>query len=156
MFLTAPDSFYCLWDAFRAQLPLANVLDPIAASSMMRALVDIWRHEGWLPDCRMSLCKGFTQGGSNADNVLVDAYLKNISFNYADAYQAILTDAQNQPNLWSVQGRGGLDSWHSLGYIPTDDFDPKGSSGGPFTRSISRETANDFLGDPCSQLTRNG
>ena len=35
-----------------------------------------------------------------------------------------------------MEGRGGLASWKSLGYIPTDDFDPLGV--GPFTRSISR------------------
>jgi len=64
----------------------------------------------------MSLCKGFTQGGSNADVVLVDAYLKNITgVNWDDAYNAIMTDALVEPNLWSVQGRGGLDSWNRLG-----------------------------------------
>ena len=83
---------------------------------MVRSLIDTWRHEGYLPDCRMSLCKGFTQGGSNADIVLVDAYLKNITgVNWDDAYDAIKTDALVEPNLWSVQGRGGLDSWNRLG-----------------------------------------
>ena len=38
--------------------------------------------------------------------------------------------------VWGVEGRGGLESWKSLGYIPTDDFDTLGV--GPFTRSISR------------------
>jgi putative alpha-1,2-mannosidase len=48
---------------------------------------------------------------------------------------------------WSVEGRGGLTSWKNLGYIPTDDFDPLGAGGGPFTRSISRTVEyayNDF------------
>lgn len=40
--------------------------------------------------------------------------------------------------MWSVEGRGGLTSWMNLGYIPTDDFDPYGGGGGPYTRSISR------------------
>lgn len=47
--------------------------------------------------------------------------------------------------MWSVEGRGGLASWSSLGYIPADDFDPYGV--GPFTRSISRTVEyayNDF------------
>lgn len=35
-----------------------------------------------------------------------------------------------------MEGRGGLQSWKSLGYIPTDDYDPDGS--GPRTRSVSR------------------
>jgi putative alpha-1,2-mannosidase len=56
------------------------------------------RTVGYLPDCRMSLCKGFTQGGSNADIVLVDAFLKNITegVNWATAYQAVLKDAESK------------------------------------------------------------
>ena len=86
----------------------------------------------------MSLCKGFTQGGSNADNLLADSYLKNISVgvDWATAFQAVVQDAEVEPPVWSVQGRGGLTSWKTLDYIPTDDFDPYGV--GPFTRSISR------------------
>jgi len=39
---------------------------------------------------RMSFCKGFTQGGSNADNVLTDAYLKGINpVSWSEAFQAI-------------------------------------------------------------------
>ena len=105
---------------------------------MVRSLIDIYRHEGKLPDCRMSLCKGFTQGGSNADIVLADSYLKNISegVDWATAYEAVLSDAEDEPPNWDVEGRGGLTSWKTLHYIPTDDFDPFGS--GTHTRSISR------------------
>ena len=27
---------------------------------MVRSLIDTQRHLGWLPDCRMSLCKGLS------------------------------------------------------------------------------------------------
>lgn len=37
---------------------------------------------------------------------------------------------------WCCQGRGGLDSWKALHYIPVEDFDYKGF--GTATRSISR------------------
>jgi len=44
----------------------------------------------------MSLCKGFTQGGSNADIVLVDSYLKNITENvdWDTGYEAVVSDAE--------------------------------------------------------------
>ena len=44
----------------------------------------------------MSLCKGYTQGGSNADIVLADAYLKNISIgvDWATGYEAVVSDAE--------------------------------------------------------------
>ncbi|KAF7588324.1 hypothetical protein BBP40_005890 [Aspergillus hancockii] len=113
---------------------------------MIRSLVDIYRHEGYLPDCRMSLCKGHTQGGSNADVLIADAFLKNVSdIDWDTAYEAIVKDAEVEPANWDVEGRGGLRSWKELGYIPTDDYDPDGS--GLHTRSISRTVEyayNDF------------
>ncbi|EMC97554.1 glycoside hydrolase family 92 protein [Baudoinia panamericana UAMH 10762] len=134
------DSFYCIWDSFRSIHSLITIVDPISQVRMMRSLIDIYRHEGWLPDCRMSLCKGFTQGGSNADVLLADTYLKintiSDGINWTTAYEAVRADAEDEPQNWSVQGRGGLTSWKNLHYIPTDDYDPYGV--GPFTRSISR------------------
>ncbi|KAF2096351.1 alpha-1,2-mannosidase [Rhizodiscina lignyota] len=132
------DSYYCIWDSFRSIHQLITLLDPESQTRMVRSLIDIYRHEGKLPDCRMSLCKGFTQGGSNADIVLADSYLKNITegVDWATGYKAVISDAEDEPPNWSVEGRGGLTSWKNLHYIPTDDYDPFGA--GPFTRSISR------------------
>lgn len=104
---------------------------------MVRSLVDIYKHEGWLPDCRMSLCKGWTQGGSNADVVLADAYVKNLTgIDWDLAYDALVNDAENEPLEWSMQGRGGLQSWKNVNYIPYLDFDYLGF--GTNSRSISR------------------
>lgn len=131
------DSFYCLWDEFRAQLPLLTVIDPQTQSKLVRSLLDTFKHEGWLPDCRMSLCKGWTQGGSNADVVLTDAYVKNLTgIDWELAYNAMVNDAENEPLEWSYEGRGGLQSWKKLNYIPYLDFDYLGF--GTNSRSISR------------------
>ncbi|KAK4033816.1 glycoside hydrolase [Parachaetomium inaequale] len=141
------DSFYCIWDQFRSQLPLLTITDPGAVTDMVRSLIDTYRHSGWLPDCRMSLNKGYTQGGSNADVVLADAYVKGLQggINWDDGYAAVVKDAEVEPYDWCCEGRGGLDSWKSLGYIPVEDFDYKGF--GTMTRSISRTLEyayNDF------------
>lgn len=135
-----------MWDSFRVQHPLLTVIDPVAQTQMVNSLLDIYKHEGWLPDCRMSLCKGWTQGGSNADTVLVDAYVKNLtSIDWKLALEAITKDAEEEPLEWSYQGRGGLTSWKNLNYIPYLDFDPIGF--GTNSRSISRTleySYNDF------------
>lgn len=103
-------------------------------------------HEGWLPDCRMSLCKGWTQGGSNADVLFADAYVKNLTgIDWDLAYKAMVNDAENEPLEWSYEGRGGLLSWKRLNYIPYLDFDYLGF--GTNSRSISRTleySYNDF------------
>ena len=142
------DSFYCLWDSFRSQLPFLTILDPTSYAQMVRSLIDTYANEGWLPDCRMSLCKGFTQGGSNADNILADAHIKGITdgIDWSKGYEAVVKDAEVEPFDWSNEGRGGLDSWKALGYIPTQDFDYKGF--GTLTRSVSRTleySYNDFV-----------
>ncbi|KAF1940855.1 hypothetical protein EJ02DRAFT_378895 [Clathrospora elynae] len=140
------DSFYCIWDMWRVQLPFLTVLDPLMMSKMVRSLLDTYKHRGWLPDCMMSTCRGWTQGGSDADNVLVDAYVKNLTgIDWNLAYEAIVNDAENEPLEWSFQGRGGLTSWKKLNYIPYLDFDPVGF--GTNSRSISRTLEyayNDF------------
>ncbi|KAL0934310.1 alpha-1,2-mannosidase-like protein [Colletotrichum truncatum] len=132
------DSFYCIWDSFRAQHPLLTIVDPEAQTQMVRALLDIYRFVGKLPDCRMSFCKGFTQGGSNADIVIADAYLKNISngVDWKTAYEAVVSDAEVAPQHFGVEGRGNLESWFGLGYIAKDHIDS--ISSGPNSRSISR------------------
>ena len=128
---------YSIWDAFRSQLPFLTVIDPTSISEMLRSLLDTYTHLGWLPDCRMSLCKGFTQGGSNADNLLSDAYVKNVSgIDWSLAWSAVVNDAEHEPLDWSNEGRGGLMSWKLYNYIPYLDYDYIGF--GTNSRSISR------------------
>ncbi len=44
----------------------------------------------------MSFCKGYTQGGSNADIVIGDAFIKNITdgIDWETAYEAVVSDAE--------------------------------------------------------------
>ncbi|KAI1765657.1 glycoside hydrolase family 92 protein [Hypoxylon sp. FL1150] len=140
------DSYYCIWDSFRVQHPLLTILDPSAQVEMVNSLLDIYQHEGWLPDCHMSLSNGWTQDGSNADVVIADAYVKNLTgIDWQLALEAVIQDAEVEPLEWAFHGRGGLKSWKDLSYIPYLDFDPAGF--GTNSRSISRTLEyayNDF------------
>jgi putative alpha-1,2-mannosidase len=141
------DSFYCIWDSFRSQHPFLTLVDPVEQSRMVRALIDIYVHEGKLPDCRMSLCRGLTQGGSNADVVLADAMIKNLGggIDWDLAYEAVVSDAEDELSMWDYSGRGGLESWKTLAFIPIHDNDTEGY--GLKTRSVSRTVEfayNDF------------
>ncbi|KAB8244312.1 glycosyl hydrolase family 92-domain-containing protein [Aspergillus flavus] len=97
---------------------------------------------------------GYTQGGSNADVVLADAYLKGISdgIDWQAGYSAVQKDAEEEPYDWSNEGRGGLDSWKSLNYIPVEDFDYKGF--GTMTRSISRTLEYSYDDFTIAQMAR--
>jgi predicted alpha-1,2-mannosidase len=141
------DDFFTLWDLFRCSTPLWQVLQPKPYEEIIRSLIDIWRHEGFLPDARSSEFTGRTQGGSNAENVLADAYVKGVrgQVNWEDAYEAMKTDAEVvppnnngpiAPDSSTKEGRGALPDWLSLGYIT-----PR------FSRAVSRAVeyaGNDF------------
>ncbi|KAF8176245.1 alpha-1,2-mannosidase, putative subfamily [Mycena galopus ATCC 62051] len=132
------DSFYCIWDSFRVVHPLYAITVPTTQAEVIRALIDIYRNTGWLPDCRMSLNKGYTQGGSNADSLLADSYVKGISagIDWETGYAAMIQDATIEGNF-SVQGRGGIAPREALGFVPVNYTDDP-ANGGPNTRSTSR------------------
>lgn len=44
------DSWYCIWDTFRGVHPFYMLVDTVSQSRMVRALIDIYKHAGWLPD----------------------------------------------------------------------------------------------------------
>lgn len=70
-----------------------------------------------------------------------------------DAYAAVIQNAEVEPYDWSNEVRGGLDSWHTLGYILVQDFDYK--CFGTMTRSISR-TLECSYNDFCISQLANG
>ena len=106
------------------------------------------RHAGYMPDGRSGNWNGLVQGGSDADNVLADAYVKGLrgSINWTEGYAAMLKDAEVTPyntfdptdfTARTKEGRGALDDWKELGYVSEDRN----------TRCISRTveySLNDF------------
>ncbi|KAF4222888.1 hypothetical protein CNMCM8980_006619 [Aspergillus fumigatiaffinis] len=142
------DDFYTMWDIFRCTVSFYHIFQPTYYESMIRGLIDIWRHQGFLPDGRSGNYNGLVQGGSNADNVLADAYVKGLrgSINWTDGYAAMKTDAEVVPyntfdpkdlSASTKEGRGALGDWLELGYVSQDRN----------TRCISRTveySLNDF------------
>ncbi|PSR78157.1 glycoside hydrolase family 92 protein [Coniella lustricola] len=141
------DDIFTLWDLFRCGTALFQIIQPDPYEEYIRSLIDIWRHVGFMPDARSSFWNGATQGGSNCDNVLADAYVKGVrgSVNWDDGLSAMLTDAEvvppnnddpRDPSGSTAEGRGALPDWLEYGYItPT------------FGRSVSRAveySVNDF------------
>ncbi|KAF2754356.1 glycosyl hydrolase [Pseudovirgaria hyperparasitica] len=127
------DDFYAIWDIFRCTVSLYHLIQPTAYESMIRSLIDIWRYDGFMPDGRSGNWNGLTQGGSNADNVLADAYVKGLrgGINWTEGYAAMVKDAERK------EGRGALYDWIPLGYVSSDRS----------TRCISRTveySLNDF------------
>jgi len=122
------DDYYAIWDIFRTSGPLLTLIAPGREKGIVRSLVDIYRHEGWLPDARSGNSTGRTQGGSNAEFMLTDAYVKGMTnVDWETAYKAEVTDAEVAPPDPVKEGRGGLGDWLKLGYVSIEGFDRPGS-----------------------------
>lgn len=132
---------------FRCGTALFQVIQPDSYEEYLRSLIDVWRHVGFLPDARSSFWNGAVQGGSNADNVLADAYVKGVrgAIDWTDALSAMLTDAEvvppnnndpRDPTGSTAEGRGALPDWLEYGFITPS-----------YGRSVSRAveySVNDF------------
>ena len=118
------DNFYTVWDTFRTSTPLLTLIAENQASRIARAMVDIYRHDGWLPDGRQGNYNGRTQGGSNGDMVIADGFVKHLpGVNWLDAYAAVTKDAEISPADQMKEGRGGLEDWKRLGYVTIEGVD---------------------------------
>lgn len=113
------DDFYAIWDTFRSSAPLITLLWPDRQVAILNALLDIYEHEGYMPDARSGNCNGLTQGGSNCDVLIADAVAKGLKgFDVEKAFAAMVRNAEVSPSEPRKEGRGGLKEFKDLGYIP--------------------------------------
>ncbi len=113
------DDYYALWDTYRTSFPLLMEYYPERAVDMINALLNIYLHDGYMPDARSGDCNGRTQGGSHAEVVVAEAYARGLrGIDYDLALRAMVKDAEVPPADDEKEGRGGLDAYKRLGYIP--------------------------------------
>ncbi|EGR52064.1 glycoside hydrolase family 92 [Trichoderma reesei QM6a] len=141
------DDIFTFWDTHRCTTPLLHILQPNYHEELIRSMIDIYRHEGYVSDARSSFFNGAVQGGSNCDNVFADAFVKGVrgKVDWEGAYAAMVKNAEVAPpnnndprdrTSSTKEGRGALPDWLKYGYItPT------------YGRSVSRAveySVNDF------------
>ena len=116
------DDFYAIWDTYRSSSPLITLLTPSRQIDIVNAMLQIYKRDGYLPEARSGNCNGRTQGGSNAEVVIADAFVKGLpGINYKLALDAMLKDATIPPGgNEEKEGRGGLTDYSRLGYVSTD------------------------------------
>ena len=129
------DDFYAIWDTYRTSSPLITLLDPQREIDIVNSLLNIYKRDGYMPDARSGNSNGRTQGGSNAEIVIADAFAKGLgrenktsadkenyhlsTINYELALEAMLKDATTPPGgNEEAEGRGGLREYLEYGYIP--------------------------------------
>ena len=114
------DDYYAIWDTYRTSSPLLTLLWPERQVEIVNSLLNIYKREGYMPDARSGDCNGRTQGGSNAEVVIADAFVKGLGgIDYKLALEAMLKDAEQDPGAdHEKHGRGGLNEYRRLGFVP--------------------------------------
>lgn len=115
-----------MWDIYRAQLPLLNIIDSDRTEQMMQSLTNMYSQGGWMPifPCWNSYTSAMI--GDHAASVVADAYVKgNRNFDVAVAYQGLRKNAFTSPKTFEEykngMGRRALKSYLKYGYIPMED-----------------------------------
>ena len=115
------DDYFAIWDTFRATHPLFTLLVPSIQTDMIRSLIDIYKHDGYMPDARSGNDNGRVQGGSDCDILIADAMVKGLKgIDYETALQSMIKNAEIAPGGDErKEGRGGIDDYNTLGYVST-------------------------------------
>ncbi len=117
---------FSMWDIYRAELPLYNIITPAMSGDMMQSLVNMYKEGGWMPifPCWNSYTAAMI--GDHAGVALADAYVKGIrNFDIQTAYEGMRKNAFESPKSFEEykdgMGRRALSSYLKYGYIPMED-----------------------------------
>ena len=138
------DDFYCIWDTFRSSTPLLTLLHQDRVTAILQSLLEIQDHDQFFLDGRSGNYAGRTQGGSDAEMMFTDAFVKHLpGLNWERVYRAMVHDADVESTASIRFGRGDLDDWKRLGYLSIEHSDPASGPDRPGSRSMEY-AANDY------------
>jgi len=111
-------TIFSLWDTYRAEHPLLNLLQPARVDDLMQSLLAEYRESGLhtTPIWPLWGNESWCMIGYHSVAVIVDAYLKGFrGFDAEAAYQAMRDTA--------MQDRNGLKTYKELGYVASKSGD---------------------------------
>ncbi len=111
--------YYCLWDSVRNANSLISLFAPELERDMLNCLLDIADKTGWLPDAWITGHSAQIQGGSSADILFNEAYLKGIEdIDYEKALSYMRKNNEVESPDPHQFGRY-LADYRDLGYVST-------------------------------------
>lgn len=107
-------TLFSLWDTFRGEHPLLNILEPDRTRDFIRTFLLMYRQGGLLPVWELSANETHTMIGYHSIPVITDAWRKGIrGFDGQEALEAMVHSAD--------EDREGLKYYRSRGYISVED-----------------------------------
>ena len=112
------DDYYAIWDTYRTVFPFLTLLAPEKVTELVNSLIAIGQKEGFMPDARSGNSNGLTQGGSDGDIVVAEAFVKGIKgIDYPAALELMLKNATVEPTRHRLEGREGITDFNKLGFV---------------------------------------
>ena len=116
---------FSMWDIYRAQLPLLELLHPKLSNDQVQSLILKGQQGGWLPifPCWNSYTAAMI--GDHGTAFIASAYVRGLrDYDVAEAYRLMRCNAFDQPTpaeYLDGKGRRALTSYLKYGYIPLED-----------------------------------
>ena len=120
---------FSMWDIYRAQLPLFEILAPDLINQFVSSIVEKGKQGGWLPifPCWNNYTAAMI--GDHASAFIASAFTKGIrKYDVNEAYRLMLKnafDTADNSNYKNGMGRRALASYLKYGYIPLEDSVPQ-------------------------------
>ncbi len=114
-----------MWDIYRAQLPLFEILDPALINDLVRSVILKGQQGGWLPifPCWNSYTAAMI--GDHVTAFIASAYVRGIrDYDVQEAYRLMRQNAFNVPDSATYKagkGRRAITSYLKYGYVPLED-----------------------------------
>lgn len=119
---------FSMWDIYRAQLPLIEILKPSLTNELVRSVILKGEQGGWLPifPCRNSYTAAMI--GDHATSFIASAFVKGIrNYDVETAYRTMRKntfETSNESEYKNGMGRRALPSYLQYGFIPMEDSVP--------------------------------
>lgn len=116
---------FSMWDIYRAQLPLLEIIQPTLVNQLVQSLVLKGQQGGWLPvfPCWNNYTAAMI--GDHGTAFIASAYAKGIrGYDVKEAYRLMRRNAFDTPapdEYRNGKGRRALPSYLKYGYIPIED-----------------------------------
>jgi predicted alpha-1,2-mannosidase len=110
-----------LWDTYRPQHQLLQILEPQVARDVALSVVAIGRDGGWLPRWALANSETNIMTGDPVTPFLVEAWSKGLLAGHeAEAYDLLKKNATSLPPANSpYNGRAGVTYYDERGYVPS-------------------------------------
>jgi predicted alpha-1,2-mannosidase len=116
---------FSMWDIYRAELPLYEIIDPALISSLVNSVIQKGKQGGWMPifPCWNSYTNEMI--GDHTTAFIASAYLKGIKgYDMNEAYRLMRQNAFDTPpdaDYRDGKGRRVLNDYLKYGYVPLEN-----------------------------------